>query len=115
MFLARSRRKAKEGATGGWYAKFPIDVVHCEKLTKGNTNILEEEPFAEKREKKIDYSLIFGDPEEISLKKEELIQKSSSRKGRSGGDPEDLNGFLSTPKKKHTLVLLEGQIILYES
>lgn len=99
MFLARSRRKAKEGATGGWYAKFPIDVVHCEKLTKGNTNILEEEPFAEKREKKIDYSLIFGDPEEISLKKEELIQKSSSRKGRSGGDPEDLNGFLSTPKK----------------
>ena len=56
-FVARSRRKAKEGATGGWYAKFPKDVVHCEKLTKGNINILNEEPFAEKKEKKVDYSL----------------------------------------------------------
>eukprot|EP00090_Calanus_glacialis_P009897 TRINITY_DN18290_c0_g1_i2.p1 TRINITY_DN18290_c0_g1~~TRINITY_DN18290_c0_g1_i2.p1 ORF type:complete len:1544 (+),score=383.42 TRINITY_DN18290_c0_g1_i2:42-4634(+) len=97
--IARSRRKAKEGATGGWYAKFPKDVVHCEKLTKGNINILEEEPYVEKKEKKIDYSLIFGDPEEISIKKEELIQKSSSRKGRPRSEQEDANGFISTPKR----------------
>jgi len=97
--LARSRRKAKEGATGGWFAKFPKDVVHCEKLTKGNVNILEEEPFVEKKEKKIDYSLIFGDPEEISLKKEELIQKSSTRKGRSADDKENPNEVTTTPKK----------------
>jgi len=97
--LARSRRKAKEGATGGWFAKFPKDVVHCEKLTKGNINILEEEPFVEKKEKKIDYSLIFGDPEEISLKKEELIQKSSTRKGRSSDDKESPNEVSTTPKK----------------
>ena len=97
-FVARSRRKAKEGATGGWYAKFPKDVVHCEKLTKGNINILNEEPFAEKKEKKVDYSLIFGDPEEINIKKEELSQKSSTKKGRPRNEQEATNGLTSTPK-----------------
>jgi len=95
--IARSRRKAKEGATGGWYAKFPKDVVFCEKLTKGNTNILNEAPFAEKKEKKIDYSLIFGDPEEINIKREELSQKSV-KKGRPRNDQDETNGYPTTPK-----------------
>merc|ERR1712228_897987 len=59
--LARAKTKAKEGATDGWFAKFPKDIVKCEKMTNGNVNILEEEPFVERKEKKIDYSLIFGD------------------------------------------------------
>ena len=56
--MARAKTKAKEGVTDGWYAKFPKDVVKCEKLTNGNVNILEEEPFVERKEKKIDY-LVF--------------------------------------------------------
>ena len=47
-------------------------------------NILEEEPFAEKKEKKVDYSLIFGDQEE---------KKASGRKGRPS------RGSLATPRE----------------
>ena len=50
--LARARTKAKEGVTEGWFAKFPKDVIYCEQLTKGNPNILNEEPFAEKKKEK---------------------------------------------------------------
>jgi len=60
--IARFRSKVKEGKTDGWFAKFPKDVVHCEKLTGGNPNILDEPPFAEKKEPKVDYSKIFADP-----------------------------------------------------
>ena len=63
-FSARFRTKAKEGATAGWFAKFPKDVIHCESLTGGNVNILDEEPFAEKKETKVDYSKIFGEEKE---------------------------------------------------
>ena len=65
FFTARARTKAKEGVTEGWFAKFPKDVIYCEQLTNGNPNILNEEPFVEKKKEKVDYSLIFGDPEEI--------------------------------------------------
>ena len=81
--LARARTKAKEGVTEGWFAKFPKDVIYCEQLTKGNPNILNEEPFAEKKKEKVDYSLIFGDPDEIKTKKEEIIQKSVTKRIRS--------------------------------
>ena len=97
--LARAKRKAKEGATDGWYAKFPKDIVKCEKMTNGNVNILEEEPFVERKEKKIDYSLIFGDQEEIT-------KKAGGRKGRSGRESLGgsarpvLNGGAETPPRK---------------
>ena len=113
--LARAKTKAKEGVTDGWYAKFPKDVVKCEKLTNGNVNILEEEPFVERKEKKIDYSLIFGDQEEIA-------KKSGGRKGRPGREslgntPPTLNGVETPPRKQithprflagsdHTVILL---------
>ena len=69
--------------TDGWFAKFPKDVIYCEQLTNGNPNILNEEPFAEKKKEKLDYSLIFGDPEEIKTKKEEIIQKSVTKRIKS--------------------------------
>ena len=98
--MARAKTKAKEGVTDGWYAKFPKDVVKCEKLTNGNVNILEEEPFVERKEKKIDYSLIFGDQEEIA-------KKSGGRKGRPGREslgstPPTLNGVETPPRKQIT-------------
>ena len=69
--------------TDGWFAKFPKDVIYCEQLTNGNPNILNEEPFAEKKKEKVDYSLIFGDPDEIKTKKEEIIQKSVTKRIKS--------------------------------
>ena len=83
MFAARARTKAKEGVTDGWFAKFPKDVIYCEQLTNGNPNILNEEPFAEKKKEKLDYSLIFGDPEEIKAKRKEEIQREVNRKIRA--------------------------------
>jgi len=74
--LARFRTKAKEGATDGWFAKFPKDVVHCETVTAGNPNILKEEPFAEKKEQKMDYSKIFTDPTESGKTAEKKVKKS---------------------------------------
>jgi len=82
--LARARTKAKEGVKDGYFAKFPKDVIYCEQITNGNPNILNEEPFAEPKKKdKVDYSLIFGDPEEIKAKKDEILQKSVIKKIRS--------------------------------
>ena len=95
---ARARTKAREGVTEGWFAKFPKDVIYCEQLTNGNPNILNEEPFAEKKkEKKIDYSLIFGDPEEIKQKRKEEIQKSVARKIKA--TREEARSPVKTPKK----------------
>ena len=98
--MARAKTKAKEGATDGWFAKFPKDIVKCEKMTHGNVNILEEEPFVEKKEKKIDYSLIFGDQEEIA-------KKAGGRKGRPGRESLGsarpiLNGVETPPRKPIT-------------
>ena len=99
--MARAKTKAKEGATAGWFAKFPKDIVKCEKMTNGNVNILEEEPFVERKEKKIDYSLIFGDQEEIA-------KKAGGRKGRpgreslGGGARPILNGVETPPRKQIT-------------
>ena len=84
LFSARARTKAKEGVKDGYFAKFPKDVIYCEQITNGNPNILNEEPFAEPKKKdKVDYSLIFGDPEEIKAKKDEILQKSVIKKIRS--------------------------------
>lgn len=99
--MARAKTKAKEGATAGWFAKFPKDIVKCEKMTNGNVNILEEEPFVERKEKKIDYSLIFGDQEEIA-------KKAGGRKGRPGRESLGgsarpiLNGVETPPRKQIT-------------
>ena len=94
LFSARARTKAKEGVTEGWFAKFPKDVIYCEQLTNGNPNILNEEPFVDKKKEKVDYSLIFGDPDEIQQKKEDIIQKSVIKKIRSRED----GGAVSSPK-----------------
>ena len=69
-------------------------------MTNGNVNILEEEPFVEKKEKKIDYSLIFGDQEEIA-------KKAGGRKGRPGRESLGsarpiLNGVETPPRKPIT-------------
>jgi len=81
--LARSRCKAKEGATGGWFAKFPKDVIHCEKVTGGDVDLLEKQPFAEVE--KIDYSKIFGDgtPSKKKSKAKEVTPAKKAKKRKS--------------------------------
>ena len=77
LILARFRTKSKEGATDGWFAKFPKDVIHCEQVTGGNENILDEPPFTvEKKEVKVDYAKIFSDGKEKEKKKESKSLKS---------------------------------------
>lgn len=89
--IVKSRTKSKEsGATGSWFAKFPQDVVRCEKLTGGDEKILEKEPFIEKSER-INYKDYFGDPAE---KQKSAKTPASKRKGTSS----PVSG--STPKKK---------------
>ena len=73
----KSRSKSKEGATSGWLAKFPNDVIRSEKLTGGDIKILEKEPYIEKNER-INYKEIFGDPNENKAKRKSTSSAKSS-------------------------------------
>jgi len=93
--IARFRSKVKEGKTDGWFAKFPKDVVHCETLTGGNPNILDEPPFAERKEPKVDYSKIFVDPAaELKKQKAKTPSKPDVKKEASSA-----NGVIKSKKK----------------
>ena len=73
----KSRTKSKEGATGGWFAKFPKDIVLCEELTGGDTKILEKEPFAEPtKADRPNYKELFPSSD---------TPKKSTPKGKGGG------------------------------
>ena len=76
-FLAKNRSDSKAGAKESWFAKFPKDVVRCEKLTDGDENILEKDPYVERKEEPINYKAIFGD-------QTEKPQKSAGAKRKAG-------------------------------
>ena len=104
---ARFRTKAKEGATDGWFAKFPKDVIHCEKLTGGNPDILTQEPFADKKEVKVDYGRIFGDQVSEKEKKSKPGSKStpstpSEKKNKPIDTKKTPNSILKVKIKKKT-------------
>lgn len=88
FFPVKSRSQSKEGANG-WFAKFPQDVIRCEKLTGGDQKILEKEPFKETPSKAVNYKEIFVDPEA-----EKSEKKGAAAKRKSTATP---NG---SPKKK---------------
>ncbi len=64
----KSRTKSKEGATEGWFAKFPKDIVLCETLTDGDPDILKRDPFVERKSERINYKELFGTPEQKTKK-----------------------------------------------
>ena len=64
FFSVKSRAELKAGAKNSWFAKFPQDIVRCEKLTNGDEKILEKDPYVERKEEKVDYKAIFGDSNE---------------------------------------------------
>ena len=92
FFIVKSRGKAKEGATTGWFAKFPQDVIRSEKLTGGDEKILEKDPYVERPAEKVNYKEIFGDPKE-----KEKAASNAGRK-RKGGASSPVSG--GSPNKK---------------
>jgi len=62
--VVKNRAEVKAGAKNSWFAKFPQDIVRCEKLTNGDEKILEKDPYVERKEEKVDYKAIFGDSNE---------------------------------------------------
>ena len=46
-FPVKSRAEVKAGAKNSWFAKFPQDIVRCEKLTNGDEKILENDKSVE--------------------------------------------------------------------
>ncbi len=86
--IAKSRNKSKEGATTGWFAKFPQDVIRCEKMTGGDVKILEKEPFVEKPVEKVT-------PRQ-EIVRDEPVEKGTKRKG-GGSTPTSAN---ASPKKR---------------
>lgn len=91
-FIKKGVVKSRTRANETWFAKFPKDIVLCEEITNGDPQILEKEPYAEKKEK-VDYSQIFGTPEEKAKKK--------AKGGASGGRKRKAeNDAKSTPNKR---------------
>ena len=88
--IVKSRTKSKEGAKG-WFAKFPEDVIKCEKLTGGDPKLLEKEPYIEKNDR-IDYSQYFGDQTEK--------QPKSGAGGKRKGNTSSNATPTSSPKKQ---------------
>lgn len=100
-FSVKSRSKIKEGATTGWFAKFPKDIVLCEEILNGDVHILEKEPYVEKNERP-NYRAIFGSGEENSPKKKTGNQPGSGTRGRkrkAGADAAQSSQSAPPPKR----------------
>jgi hypothetical protein len=89
--LAKSRAKSKEGATTGWFAKFPQDVIRSEKMTGGDVKILEKDPYVEQTIERTNYKEIFVNPDEVAKK------TSGSAKRKASSTPTTSN---NSAKKK---------------
>jgi hypothetical protein len=94
---------------------FRQDVIHCEVLTGGNPALLDQEPFAERRDSRIDYSKIFGDqsahpvsgstpakrarPASVSAKKSKANVTPVKQEAKASGTPAKAGGgAIKTPK-----------------
>jgi len=99
--LARFRGKVKEGSTGGWFAKFPEDVIKCEERVGGDVNILDKPPFAENKEK-VDYSKIFGDGTPVKKGKSKASGKKEPSPVKKEPSPVKRGINVSLQKKKGT-------------
>jgi hypothetical protein len=93
---------------------FRQDVIHCEVLTGGNPALLDQEPFAERRDSRIDYSKIFGDqpesgatpakrarPASVSAKKPKANVTPAKQEAKTSGTGTPAKaggGAIKTPK-----------------
>ena len=100
FFAAKSRSKSKEGATSGWFAKFPKDVVLSEQLTGGDELILEKEPFADKPASKINYKELFGQNVKEKEKEKEEKKVETPKKRKADSSPAKKTPAAGGKKKK---------------
>ena len=84
FFSVKSRAELKAGAKNSWFAKFPQDIVRCEKLTNGDEKILEKDPYVERKEEKVDYKAIFGDSNEKVEKTPKTPKTPAGAKRKAG-------------------------------
>ncbi len=91
-------------------------MIHCEVLTGGNPALLDQEPYAERRDSRIDYSKIFGDqssqqaesgatpakrarPASGSAKKPKANVTPAKQEAKTSGTPaKAVGGAIKTPK-----------------
>jgi hypothetical protein len=87
-------------------------VIHCEVLTGGNPALLDQEPYAERRDSRIDYSKIFGDqpesgstpakrarPASGSAKKPKANVTPAKQEAKTSSTPaKAVGGAIKTPK-----------------
>ena len=103
---AKSKSKSKEGATSGWFSKFPKDVILSEKLTGGDEQILEKEPYADKPAEKVNYKELFGQnstsQQEKEKKKVEASPKSAGKKRKAETSPAKKTPQAGGKKKKES-------------
>jgi hypothetical protein len=64
-------------------AEMVQDVIHCETVTGGNPALLEQEPYAERKENKVDYSKIFGDHQQQPAE----ANSTPAKKSKTGSTP----------------------------
>lgn len=102
--LAKSKSKSKEGATSGWFAKFPKDVIESEKLTGGDEAILEKEPYAEKTNEKINYKALFGGTNAAQEKDKKKVEtpKSVAQKRKAEASPGKKTPQAGAKKKRES-------------
>ena len=84
FFSVKNRAEVKAGAKNSWFAKFPQDIVRCEKLTNGDEKILEKDPYVERKEEKVDYKAIFGDSNEKVEKTPKTPKTPAGAKRKAG-------------------------------
>ena len=85
LTIVRCRQKTKEGSKDPTWVKFPNDIIKSEKLTGGDINILEKDPFVEKKEPKISYKDIFGTPDD-GKKGKKKGKDTDSQRGKQKGN-----------------------------
>ncbi len=99
FILAKSKSKSKEGATSGWFSKFPNDVIKSEKLTDGDEKILDKEPYTDKPSDKINYKELFGQSAQ-QKEKVETPKSAAAKKRKADSSPVKKTPQSAAKKKK---------------
>ena len=95
--------KTKEGSKDGWFSKFPKDIVKSEQLTGGDLDILEKDPYVERKEPKIDYKDIFGTPDDGKKGKKkgkDIDTSGGKQKGKNLKRKSSSSPAATTPKSR---------------
>ena len=82
------------------------DVIHCERVTGGNPALLDQEPFAERKEAKVDYSKIFGDHQHAETSSGTPATKAKASSGTPAPKPKASSGTISVLASKVFCIII---------